>query len=366
MRLGLASIVFLLAAAASFGLLVRGVDALTAGEDPRLNLDAWSDLGPRIERLASDADGARDARLVLLGDSTTFVGAPLHLLLEGSLAPLVRTPEPKVELLAVSGLNPFDYYFLSAPVSRTHAGRVVMNLNLAAFSEPFRRYFSRPELAGWIPPRRWAEAATLPLHWQGVKFDELLLRSAIVGLGAVDVWQALSRQGARLSQAWELASRRAQGRDESFRGPFTTRMLWILAETGRIRPPGGAEALRARYGPALDGVPADHPVLRLTRAAVSAYVEAGIGVTVYASPLNVEALERAGLAPGPGLAASIARARDAVESAGGQFVDLHALLPDRSFRDPAGHLEPDGQRRLAGALARAIASGPRGSRPGVR
>lgn len=360
MRPVLVSLIFALSAALSSWLVVVAVDARVDEAHPTIGLDAWAGIVPRIEALEADPREPRAMRVVFLGDSTTFIstGPPIPDLLERALRAPRRDRETQVRSLGFSGMNPFDYYYLSEPIRRTDADRIVMNVNLAVFSEPSRAYYSRPELAGWIPPRRWAQAALLPLHWQGLTFDELILRSAVVELGLWELWYAFVRQGVRLEKAYQDLSVRAQGRKQSFRGPFTQQMLWILAENGRLTTPNGPEELRVRYGVALDGVAPDHPILHLLGAAVAEYVASGIAVTVYVGPIDLDAIDREGLSDGPGLGESIERIGAAVEAAGGHFVDLHDLLPSAAFRDPAGHLAGKGPVRVARALARAIETHP--------
>ena len=72
---------------------------------------------------------------------------------------------------------------------------VIMPLNLASLGDPWRNRFSRPELAGWIRPRRLAEAFGLPIHWIGLTTDRLLYYVGIVQSGAFTVttcWQELT------------------------------------------------------------------------------------------------------------------------------------------------------------------------------
>jgi hypothetical protein len=93
--------------------------------------------------------------------------------------------------------------------------------------------------------------------------------------------------------------------------------------------------------------------------AISHYTKAGIAVTVYLNPMNVEQLSALGVWDEDGIQATVSQLRATIESAGGHFVDLHGLLPDAGFRDPAGHLafrgELDGPVIVGRALAEAIA-----------
>lgn len=359
MRPALAVLIFSLCAVLSGWALL---EAAGAGEvEVEIGLDAWRKIEPKVAALQGRPASDAELRVIFLGDSTTLrpAGAALPSRLQRALqAHAGRLAPVQVNSLGFSGMNAFDYYSVSEPVQRAAPARIVMNFNLAAFSEPVRAYFSRPELAAWIPPRRWHRAAVLPFHWQGLTFDSLLLRSTIVTLGLDDLWHALLRQGVRLQKAYEKLSLHAQGRKQPLGGPFTAKRAWILGENSKKDRPQRADQILVRYGAALGGVPSDHPVLRMLHAAVSEYVSVGMPVTVYTNPINIDQIDGAGLDRTTGLPVTIENVRIAVESAGGYFVDLHAMLPNDAFRDPAGHLEVGSTATVARALARAIAMQP--------
>lgn len=350
MRLLVAFAVFCVCAVSSGWLVVQALATAMPGAPPKLGLDDWLKRVPRAEALALDSERER---IVFIGDSTTEipVGAAIPITLERTLA--ARRRPIDVAPLGFSGMNAFDYYFLAEPLVATRPTRLVMNLNAAAYSDGFRQFMMRPELAAWIPPRRWAESALLPFHWLDLTYDELIMGSLVVQSGGARAWRSLAREGVRLRKGYEKLSLAAQGADVSFRGPFTPRMLWTLTQNGKIKR-DGPEPWLERYGVALEGVAEDHPMLALTEAAVAIYVEAGIPVTAYASPIDVERMQALGIDTGPGLRTTIDRMRAAVEAGGGQFVDLHDLLRSRHFLDPGGHVTAEGATRVARQLARVV------------
>ena len=123
-------------------------------------------------------------------------------------------------------------------------------------------------------------------------------------------------------------------------------------------PQGGnrykARALGDHYAPILNGVDRDHPVLRVLGAIVSHFDRNGIRTLVFTVPMNVEHIDAMGLYDEAKLAHSLASIGATVREAGGRFLDLHDLLPDRGFRDAPGHFTVDGPidgpARVAAAL----------------
>jgi hypothetical protein len=108
------------------------------------------------------------------------------------------------------------------------------------------------------------------------------------------------------------------------------------------------------YRGALEGLGPDNPVLQALTAAVRDFERAGIPVFVYLTPVNVEHMDALGLLNREGLARTVAVVEEEVREAGGDFIDLHALLPDEAFRDGTGHFVVgdgvDGPARVAEAL----------------
>jgi hypothetical protein len=85
--------------------------------------------------------------------------------------------------------------------------------------------------------------------------------------------------------------------------------------------------------------------------------------------VNIEHIRSLGLSL-DGLERSIVTIRQIVESSGAGFVDLHALLPDRAFRDARDHVTPDGEwngtAMLGEQLARVILWSDPSNTPQIR
>ena len=193
--------------------------------------------------------------------------------------------------------------------------------------------------------------------------DRLLSYVAVVRSGGFDRWRELSSQQARLGSvrtllARELGARVGGNADERFsRESFLyLKDRMVVKKTQRLTL-GGVEH---RFGKVLEGVTPDEPTLEVLGAAIRVFRDHDIQVVVYTSPTNIEHLESVGAASPQGLALTLASIEVVSREAGARFVDLHDLLPNRGFRDFAGHLAfkgnvPDGPLYLAGKLAPIVA-----------
>jgi hypothetical protein len=342
---------------------VFGAPPVEVGLDVLDSVDAGLDA-LRARSRTDPGDARWD--VAYLGDSMVVAypekrRVPLQLQL--ALERLTGAPgRVRVDSLAAPGMSPFDYYFLADRIAAAGPDQVILPVNLAAFSKPFLASFARPELAAYLPPGSIPEALTLPLFEIGLTADRLLVQVAVVELGGERLWRRLVSQQARLDRtlrllANEIGRRFAGNADERFVGLVLERLARAqeIPDTRRFN----AETMRERYGAALDGIPPGNPNLRLLHAAIRQLRAGGAEVLVYASPMNVEHLERLGIATPAGLARTLASIDEVAQSAGASFLDLHALLRDDGFRDGAGHLTADegpvdGPRELAERLAPAV------------
>jgi hypothetical protein len=90
-------------------------------------------------------------------------------------------------------------------------------------------------------------------------------------------------------------------------------------------------------------------------AALRIYREAGIYTHLYVGPVNVEHFERLGIYDERGVAETLAVLRRIASEHAAEFSDLHALLPDRGFRDAGGHLAWEGDLDAQGELIEVLA-----------
>jgi hypothetical protein len=94
-------------------------------------------------------------------------------------------------------------------------------------------------------------------------------------------------------------------------------------------------------------------------ATLHRFQAAGIHTLVYVPPYNLDHLNSLGVLDGSHLDETIGRVRAVTERSGAMFVDLHALLPDASFRDSMDHLSQaagvNGHDKVAQHIAAALA-----------
>jgi hypothetical protein len=345
-------------------------------EDTPIRLDMADDLAPRLANLERHRGRPGVVQVAVLGDSTSVSypdGRRVYERLYQQANRLAHgRPRIRVVNLGSHGAGPFDYYFLADRIAEARPDQAVIGFNLGSMGRAWRRSLSRPELAGFVGASRLAEAIRLPLHWIGLRTDQLLFYGAIVGAGGYDLWRLLQHEQVRLGSARATVESWVGERTGSHpEVPFQRSLK--KARLARDLTPGGgnrynARALRQHYGAALAGADPDHPVLRIFAAMVSCFERSGIETLVYTVPLNVEHLDAVGIFDAAGLATTIASLEAAVREAGGRFVDLHDLLPDPGFRDAPGHFtveEPiDGPARVAAVLAPIVVAEARRSRTG--
>lgn len=317
-----------------------------------------------LERsLASSEDLRRDPELTwicFLGDSTTMqrpgrrnpAGSTIRSLRQ-------RAPERRFHatIVASPGLAVFGYYALADRLASEEPDAVVLALNLSTFAEEPRQW-PRPELAGWIEARRWPATLGLPLQWEDLTTDELLTYRALVRLGLAETWYALRYQQRRLARAWEAIGHGGDAllgfeTEVALRRLATARQIERFTLQGEGKRPSyvGAEHL---YGPVMRGLSRSSPWVGLWARTVERYAASGTRVLVFVVPVNVEHFERHGIPLGPGLARSLDLLQEVVEEAGGEWVDLHALLPDAVFRD-SQHFNEAGSGHPGSAVGEALA-----------
>jgi hypothetical protein len=263
----------------------------------------------------------------------------------------------KVHSLALGGMTPFDWYFLADEIVAAAPSQVVVPVSLWNFSRPSIE-LSKPELSGWIQPARLPEAFGLELRPIGLTVDRLLLYQGIVQAGAAASWRTLKREQVRVVHA-------RQGVEEALGRRFAGEAIEDLERARRMRDgarrllPGATRLSRGGadiYGTDdLLRVQADDPVVRVLGATLGAFRRAGIPVLVYVGPFNVEHLVPLGAIDEDGLRETLATIARCARDEGAEFVDLHALLPDRAFRDAVGHLGVVEQLHAPKRLAKALA-----------
>jgi hypothetical protein len=353
----LCALVFAVATVETIRLSSRALDAWRV-RVPTIGLNLVVLLFPELEKLAAAKEDPADWRIAFLGDSISISMREGARRVPAAIRRNLVARDERFELRSLAGLGatPFDYYFLADMIAAAGPDQVVLAFSLQSLGHSFDQ--GRDRLSGWVAPRRVPSVALAPIHAIGLTIDDLLMNVAIVNARAGEMWRQLliaqARMGvARKALADELGTR--IGGD----GPQNFAFARHMAQSKRSRIRGGtryaASRERTHYGAALTGLPADHPVLSVLADTLRAFADAGIETLVYVNPINVEHLSALGLLEGSGLSDSLATLEAVVRGAGGDYVDLHDLLPDAAFRDAAGHLGTaewvDAPERIAAAVA---------------
>jgi hypothetical protein len=341
------------------------------------NLNAVWGIQGRLRWLSSKSPHPRLQRVAWLGDSTLIKEPgepPVSLRLQERVRELTgNRPRVRVRTVAAPGQSAYEYYFLADSVVRSRPDQLLVLFQLSTLGEIWRQRFRRPEIAGWVSPRRLFEVLGLPVSEVGLTTDRLLLGMAIVGAGGGDAWIRLQKEQGRVDRArrdlgdWIAAQTGTLSLEELERIAGVQFAATYHTEDWRRWNERGA---RPHYQTAFSGASPDDPVLQMLAAALRIYREAGIHTHLYVGPANVEHFQRLGIYDEQGIAETLAVLRRIANEHGAEFSDLHALLPDRGFRDAGGHLawggDFDAQGEVIEVLAPRVAAQARRAVAGPR
>ena len=270
------------------------------------------------------------------------------------------------------GMRLHAQYLASEVFAGTKSRNVVLSLNLGWFSQ-----ISEPgaELAALFPESRWPEAMTMPLHEANLSADRALLYRSIWRSDAVALWSRLQREQTQQARISNWVAKGVNGWAEELVPTAAPRELLARFQrraTTRIKE-GVRRATRLaaerRLSAVFGGIPPDHPRLRMLRAILHRLRDSGARVLVYVAPINVDHLRDVGVYDEGGIGDTSAVLREVVESSGGDFLDLHDLLPDRCFADEGDHLALDAKPAPSILIASRLSGWvlqERGERPGRR
>jgi hypothetical protein len=342
--------------------ILRTLEAAELGK-PRTVLNVVEVTRRRLPALEEGrAPGA--SRVAFLGDSTT-ISYPRQRTIPDRLENELARGEPgrspiEIHSLAISGVGPFEYYFLVDEIMAARPDAVVFAFNLDTLSQAWRGNNSRPELAGWVAPARLGEALALPLHWIGLTADRLFFYMSIVRAGAFEIWHELKLEQARMGRAQDAFRHRlgagcAANAERAFDEALDAHTLARLCLSGSDNRRFSRRGQLEHHGDALAGIGPGHPVLRVFAATLERLHAGGIPVAVYLAPANIEHMDHLGILDRTGLAATVAAVEAVARSAGADFRDLHDLFPDEAFRDASGHLAWDGAIDGPVAVAEVVA-----------
>lgn len=305
-------------------------------------------------RMRADASGA--TRVAVIGDSTA-IAYPTSRRVPNQLEKLLDSGSPGYRVYDLShvGLGPPEQWAVADVVAAANPDWVVLGLNLASLSPGWEAGPRRPELVGWIEPRRLPRAAVL-LTRMGLTLDQMVSAVAIVRWGGEEVWQAIQHRQIRI----ERTRRRLLVR---LGGPVARPVVYPYRKSvasyghtseGRARL---ASVLGEQYAAIFDGVAPDRISLALLGETVGVLARSGARVLVFVVPVDIQVLRTQPFYDQAGLDKTLESLLEVVESAGGHLVDLHDALPQQGFQDVGGHLtlSPiDGPRRIAESLTQVI------------
>lgn len=323
-------------------------------ESPRSRLSAIRSLRKSSERLETTRSQQPDfVRIAFLGDSTV-VGKKPHRRpprrLERFLRVSDRERRYRVVPFGFPGMAAPTYYQVAELPLAGEPHIVIMAFNAISLNLEILSHFSRPEMAGWIPPSRLIEFNRLPLQRIGLTLDETLLYMAIVRSGLDSIWLSATEQQVRILGGIQNALALANG----------TRTSAEAEEAGDADGDGSKresrEEVEQRYGAALRGIDPDHDAVRFLAAAIELYRRDGADVVVYFVPVNHQHFAKLGVWNEDGMRRTAQVLKDAVTGSGGYFLDLHRKLPDDKFRDQFGHHTMKGGRSGSQAIARRLAN----------
>jgi hypothetical protein len=318
--------------------LVLIVGAAVAGyryESGRAASRGWTLYGYReiLRKQLRETSRSRPG-VVWLGDST-MLG-----LKRPSYPQLLQGVEPDVSasVLGFIGSDFFTYYSLVGELLATHRPAVLVTVaHLRLFRQPSQdptgMSETRNDLFSMIPTAELPRALRLPFSARGVSMPRLLLIRLLR-------YQTIERFFYFLEGAHKLVAE--------------AEVPW-LGPNDIDRPGGGFRAIGIALKASDISVSPDHPTVRLMAATVRMAREAGVRVVVVGTPLPFEGMGDA-VGYDPALyAARFAVLREAVEGAGGVFVDLHEALPRDGFVDPVGHFTVAGAGKLAERIRPVVA-----------
>ena len=321
-----------------------------------IRTDVLEPIDAGLASLGTAAAGKALHRVAYLGDSMIVSYKPGSTVPQRLQQTLDRGPNEGrflVASVAAPGMGPFDFYFIADRVAAAQPNQVILPINLSVFSRGWRETFSRPQLAGLLPLKRLPQALLLPLDGIGLTADRLLAYTITVRLGALDAWEQLAREQARLGTArrgvaQRIGTRFGEAAEERFAKEAMRHFAdrFDMGNNRQIAP----LAIADRFGPVLSGLRQDNPSLEVLAATLAIFESAGIDVLVYINPINVEQLGQAGALPAEGLNQTLATIEELVVHEGARFLDLHDLLGDANFRDAAGHLNDQGTLLLVRSL----------------
>jgi hypothetical protein len=279
-------------------------------------------------------------RVVVLGDSLLGCG---KVDVPGYIAMALQAGGKHVEIARADagGFRPLQYYYVLEDILATRPSLAIVEANLGSLG-----------ISGVSRQVRYLTLSrTLSFA------DTFRVRDALAldDLSVLDPWVY------RLEDRYDLlhvgdgiqtwARKRLDDAGRRVNAALGLRVSKMNLRATRLMMPANLAASMRRQ---LDVDPADLPMTRVLRRVYRRLRSAGVDVQFWVPPINVEQLADLGVAKELALPERIERLRAAVGARPEEWLDLHALHPKGVFSDWAGHTKPEGCRRTAWQIFRAL------------
>ena len=248
-----------------------------------------------------------------------------------------------IELLDLThpGFRPIHLYSLIDDILAGGFRLAILEINLRAFSD---RYFDITNARFPTLSRR------LSLHRAWIMRGPL----ADEGQSLVDPWVYRVEEwvGALYvaDGVRELGRQRLESYGQGLDAALGLADVVNNTRSARSFAPLTREVARAEY--AVDQ--AGHPTAFVLRELLRRLRAAHVTTVLYVSPIDVDAMRQLGILDELALPDRLAALRLAIGAAPEEWLDLHALVPSRVFRDSRSHMWAEGCRRVASALREAV------------
>jgi hypothetical protein len=274
-----------------------------------------------------DATARERPLVVWLGDST-IMGAK-----RPSYPQLLRQQLDRKnadsKIIAGAAFDAYVYYFIVGRViERLDPSVVVMVAHLSAFAPRGSvAQFRYNDLSSYLEPSELPRSFLLPLAERQLSPARVLLAQTLGWTPAQQVF--LGAEGMRLL--------------------YTEAPFWEVLGPSKP-PPVFNPALREALGDYNIRLTRRQPTVQMLEAAVRVVTESGRTALVVGTPIPYEAMATRSWYDAAVIQQRFDVLREAVEDAGGMFVDLHGLLRQDEFADYGGHFADTGARHVTDAV----------------
>ena len=317
-----------------------------------------------LERVVRLRGGDFGPAIVYFGDSTVSEYEPdrtLPRLTQIALRRVYDHEKSFVVSLAGAGSGIDQYAWFADRIAREQPDVVIWQLSFFQFTDRWTQKNGAPELVGYVDAGRLPEILALPYARLRLTLADILLHQAIVKSGLHDAHRSLRKRQLRFAHVRDVLEealnpnrgRSPEKRAATLRGRGYQRRHIDPERRDRYSRHGEI----VHFEDTLPGLEQSDPRLGLLRSGIGALRARGTEVLVYLNPANLDNLRRVGVFDEAGIARTVAAVREAAESSGAHFLDLHDMLGDDEFVDPPGHFVVDDYdtvpRRIAAKVAAA-------------